>query len=152
MNEWVRACPNSRQSSHCQHQGLGVTMELHLLQSVSSCVMMSHFPPTCPESLPRQPLLRVRQWRRCFPQPWTKCTFMIWEEMEMMGQPFQVAHLCPSKSSRQSPFYPPSCHQHPYHLTHHAVYMFVSFITEQYTFRSTLVHLYILQCPPHFLV
>lgn len=99
MNEWEPA-PDPGKVAIASIGVQRVTTKFCLLQNISSCVIMSHFPPTCPESLLRQPLLTVRQ-QRCFPQPWTKCTFLIWEEMEMMGQPFQWVHRCPFDSFRK---------------------------------------------------
>ena len=85
---------------------------------------------------------------RVFSQPWTKCTFPLWEGVEMGGGPFQRAYLGELSARRASSFYPAPCDHHPItQLTTLSARLSPSSLSEQCDFRSTLNHLYTLQYP-----
>ena len=85
---------------------------------------------------------------RVFSQPWTKCTFPLWEGVEMGGGPFQRAYLGELSARRASSFYPAPCDHHPItQLTTLSARLSPSSLSEQCDFRSILNHLYTLPYP-----
>lgn len=100
MNEWGPA-PDQGKATSARIGVQRATTEFCLFQNISSChnvTFSSHLAwKPYQEASAKSQTAKIE----CFPQSWTKCTFMIWEEKEMRGRPLQWAHLCPFNSSRK---------------------------------------------------